>query len=96
MVLLLGACTAGVNDVVATQGSTVAGFWQGLWHGLISPVTFFVSLFRDDVNIYEVHNDGNWYDTGFIVGVSTAFGGLNRSSSAARQRGRRAAPRDVE
>jgi len=27
------------------------------------------------VNIYEVQNDGNWYNFGFMIGVAIAFGG---------------------
>jgi hypothetical protein len=27
------------------------------------------------VNIYEVHNDGNWYDFGFVLGAGILFGG---------------------
>jgi len=46
---------------------------MGLWQGLISPLTFIVSLFTDDVSIYEVHNNGGWYDFGFILGIG-AFG----------------------
>jgi hypothetical protein len=84
VVLLLGACAAGGNDTV--QGPDPAGFWLGLWHGIISPITFLVSLFRDDVNIYEVHNNGNWYDAGFMLGVSTIFSGSARSGSTARSR----------
>jgi hypothetical protein len=45
----------------------------GLWQGLISPITFIVSLFTTKVNIYEVHNNGNWYDFGFMLGVAAAF-----------------------
>jgi hypothetical protein len=60
-----------------------AGFWLGLWHGLITPVTFVISLFTDHVNIYEVHNNGNWYDFGYVLGLMTAFGGAARSGSAA-------------
>src|ERR687897_2056227 len=73
----LAACAAGPNpqlDVPPATGS-VAGFWQGLWHGIISPVTFVISLFTADVNIYEVHNDGNWYDFGFVLGAGILFGG---------------------
>ncbi len=74
---VLAGCTAGVNpavDVPDVDGK-VAGFWTGLWHGLISFVTFIISLFTDKVNIYELHNSGNWYDFGFILGVSIIFGG---------------------
>lgn len=34
-----------------------------------------ISLFTDTVNLYEVHNNGNWYDFGFILGLSCSLGG---------------------
>jgi len=34
-----------------------------------------MSLFTDNVNLYEVHNDGNWYDFGFVLGAGMHFGG---------------------
>ena len=45
----------------------------GLWHGIITPVTFVISLFNENVNIYEVHNNGNWYNFGFVFGLSIVF-----------------------
>ena len=81
-ILLLAGCAAGTNptvDVVNAAGKS-AGFWSGLWHGLISCVTFIISLFSDNVNVYEVHNSGNWYDFGFMLGVSTIFGGSARGA----------------
>ena len=80
--LLLVGCAAGNNptvDVLDADGES-AGFWSGLWHGIISPVTFIISLFSDNVNIYEVHNGGNWYDFGFMFGVSIVFGGGARAA----------------
>jgi hypothetical protein len=41
----------------------------------IAPLTFLISLFSPGVRIYETHNRGRWYDFGFIIGVSGAFGG---------------------
>lgn len=75
--LLLTACAAGPNPTLGTAppGGDVAGFWQGLWHGIISPITFLISLFTEDVNLYEVHNNGNWYDFGFVLGAGILFGG---------------------
>lgn len=71
---------------MATVGSTqLAGFWLGLWHGLISPITFLVSLFNDHVSIYEVHNNGGWYNFGFMIGVSVIFGGGPGSASRRRR-----------
>ena len=66
---------AGPGSRFQIPGATPAGFWAGLWHGLISPITFLVSLFSPNVRIYETNNRGRWYDFGFIIGVSGAFGG---------------------
>jgi hypothetical protein len=82
--LVLTACTAGPNTAV--DAAAASGFWWGLWHGLISPITFVVSLFTDAVNVYEVHNTGNWYDFGFIAGVSVAFSGPAASRRSPRRR----------
>jgi hypothetical protein len=82
VLLLMASCAAGINpavDVPDADGKT-AGFWSGLWHGIISPITFIISLFSDKVNVYEVYNSGNWYDFGFIFGVAIIFGGGGRGS----------------
>jgi hypothetical protein len=70
-------------------GPDPAGFWLGLWQGLISPITFLISLFTSEVNIYEVQNNGNWYDFGFMLGVAMAFGGGAGGGSATAGRARR-------
>jgi len=86
--LTLSACAAGPNEMVDT-GPDPAGFWPGLWQGLISPITFVISLFTSEINIYEVQNNGNWYDFGFMLGVALAFGGGAGGSSASAGRVRR-------
>ena len=77
LVLVLAACAPGANPEVgvAPPDGDVAGFWEGLWQGFISPVTFIISLFSDNVSLYEVHNSGNWYDFGFVLGAGILFGG---------------------
>jgi hypothetical protein len=84
-VLVLAACAAGPNDVAQVGAPHLAGFWQGLWHGIISPVTFVISLFNHNVNIYEVHNNGNWYNFGFMLGITLIFS----SGAGGSARGRR-------
>jgi hypothetical protein len=66
---------AGSNSKYQQPGAQPAGFLGGLWHGLISPFTFIISLFSPGVRIYETKNSGRWYDFGFIIGISAAFGG---------------------
>lgn len=75
VVVVIAACAPGVSPAVAGGDGDVAGFWLGLWHGIIAPITFLVSLFTDDVNLYEVHNSGNWYDFGFVIGAGILFSG---------------------
>jgi len=89
VLVLLVACVPGPNPEVGTaqQGEKVAGFWRGLWQGIIAPVTFFISLFTDDVSVYEVHNKGNWYDFGFVLGAGILFGGGFLGSRKKRYRG---------
>ncbi len=87
LVVLLAGCAPGTNTFVgsADDKGVVAGFWRGLWHGLISPVTFIISLFTRNVQLYDVHNNGGWYDFGFMLGVSIIFGG---GAGASRRRRR--------
>lgn len=51
------------------EGAKPAGFWAGFWHGLIAPVTFIVSLFNDNVSVWETSNKGKLYEFGFLLGV---------------------------
>lgn len=91
--VVLAGCAASAPDSATTAAATTAaaqpaGFWLGLWHGLICPITFLVSLFNSHVGIYEVHNSGGWYDFGFVLGLSVAFGGASRSGNGAGRRSR--------
>ena len=83
LVVLLASCAAGPNPEVGTavaETGEVPGFWYGLWHGVIAPVTFLISLFSDAINVYEVRNSGNWYDAGFMFGLTISLGGGGASS----------------
>jgi hypothetical protein len=81
-VLLLSGC-AQVNQAQDTVGADgVAGFWPGLWQGFILPVSFIISLFSDKYGIYEIHNNGNWYNFGFVFGTWIIFGSILASKSS--------------
>jgi hypothetical protein len=53
-----------------------AGFFTGVWHGWIAPISLIVGLFSDGVRIYEPYNTGWWYDFGFYIAVIAGFGGI--------------------
>ncbi len=84
---VLTGCAPGPNALAGSAGSggVVAGFWRGLWNGIISPITFIISLFNSQVQIYEVHNNGGWYNFGFLLGVSIIFGGGGASTRRSRR-----------
>ena len=79
----LAGCAPGPNPSKAVAGKhgEVAGFWIGLWQGFIAPLVFVASLFKADLNVYEVHNNGVWYNFGYLFGLACFFGGgRNRAS----------------
>ena len=81
---ILAGCAPGANQSKATASGRgmVAGFWLGLWQGFVAPFVFVVSLFKSSVGIYEVHNNGAWYNFGYLFGLACIFGGGgNRAAS---------------
>lgn len=86
LVIMLSSCAAG--DAQFTPGSP-AGFWYGLWHGVISLLSLIIHVFNNDVFVYEVNNTGGWYDFGFLLGVICIWGGgshMSCKSSAEKKR----------
>ena len=45
-----------------------AGFLLGIYHGYVALVSLILSIFAD-IEIYEVHNTGWWYDLGFCLTI---------------------------
>lgn len=72
----LAACAAGDARFTAVDP---AGFWQGLWHGIIAPIAFVIGRFSEGVEIYERANTGGWYDFGYLLGLSCLWGGGRQS-----------------
>ena len=77
----LTSCTAGNEKFDIDPAS----FWMGLWHGFISLVTFIISIFNDNVTIYEVNNSGWTYNLGFIIGICIFYGGSSKGTCRKRR-----------
>lgn len=90
--LLMTACAAGDPKFTAEA----AGFWTGLWHGVISFITLIIGIFSDTVRVYEVHNTGGWYDFGFLLGATCFWGGSQSAYHRGFRRGRRSAELEDE
>lgn len=74
---ILAGCAPGANQFkgMPSEHNAVAGFWLGIWQGFIAPFVFVLSLFKDNVSIYEAHNNGAWYNLGYLFGLACFFGG---------------------
>ena len=62
------------------------GFLMGLWHGLIFPLAWIVSLFAPNIAIYAVPNNGGWYDFGYFLGIVVFGVGARRGHVVLRGR----------
>ena len=71
------SCLPGPNTLEKTPNDEgkIAGFWTGLWHGLLAPITFIISIFTKNVRFYEVYNSGFWYNFGFVIGAGLFLSG---------------------
>jgi hypothetical protein len=67
--------TPGPNPLLnqPDENGRLAGLGQGLWQGLIAPITLVSSFFNENMQMYEVHNNGNEYNLGFLLGVALVF-----------------------
>jgi hypothetical protein len=77
LVLLLTAIVSGCFPGGSSYSpDQPAGFFSGIWHGWIAPLSLIVGLFQEGIRIYEPYNTGWWYDFGFYIAVISGFGGI--------------------
>jgi hypothetical protein len=84
--LLLGA---GIYIIVNHVGMATrvgysaepANFWLGLWQGAIIFLSFIASWFDKNIVLYQVHNNGLWYNIGFMIGLVIAIGSGAKGSN---------------
>lgn len=77
MIVLVTVVVSGCipGDGKASADNT-AGFFWGVWHGWLAPLSLIISIFNRDIRIYEVYNSGWWYDFGYYMAIISGFGGL--------------------
>jgi hypothetical protein len=89
MALHLPACLKTACAATQASGAVAAGapgFFAGLWHGLIFPLAWIVSLFAPNIAIYAVPNNGGWYDFGYFLGIVVFGVGARRGHVMVRGR----------
>jgi hypothetical protein len=74
LVFTVSGCMPGVgNNSIENQ----AGFFMGIWHGWIAPISLLMGFFNHRIAIYEIYNVGWWYDLGFYIAIISGFGGIS-------------------
>ncbi len=81
-IVLVASCADVEPNVAKCITGHTYGFWGGLWHGMILPFSCIGSLFSDDIAVWAVNNNGNWYTFGFFLGI----GGLGFGTSSSRRK----------
>ncbi|NWL86767.1 hypothetical protein DMN77_04035 [Paenibacillus sp. 79R4] len=74
LMVLLSGCVPGDGTYTAQNQ---AGFFWGIWHGWVAPISLVIGLFNHDIRIYEINNSGWWYDLGYYLAVISGFGGIS-------------------
>lgn len=69
ILLLVNSCTAKSQDIHNSLSGPISGFWNGIWHGMISLITLIMSCFDKNIAMYDINNNGAWYNFGFLIGV---------------------------
>lgn len=78
VILILSGCIPGDGS---HTNDDPAGFFWGIWHGWMAPISLIMGIFRDNIRVYEVFNTGWWYDFGFYMAIIGGFGGISLSRS---------------
>jgi len=74
LVFVISSCVPGGGS---SSAEDPAGFFMGIWHGWIAPISLIWGIFNPDVGIYEVYNTGWWYDFGFYIAIVGGFGSFS-------------------
>jgi len=77
LVLVLLIVTSCMPGGGSSGPDDTAGFFMGIWHGWIAPISVIFGFFNSSIRIYEVYNTGWWYDFGFYMAIISGFGGLS-------------------
>jgi hypothetical protein len=72
--LIIMACAPGGG---VYNSDRPAGFFVGIWHGWIAPISLIWGLFNPEIRVYEPFNTGWWYDLGFYIAIVGGFGSFS-------------------
>lgn len=71
---ILSGCAPGSGS---STPDNPAGFFTGVWHGWIAPISLIWGIFNKTIRVYEPINTGWFYDFGFYIAIIGGFGGIS-------------------
>lgn len=74
MVMILTGCIPGDGR---NSHQRPAGFFWGIWHGWMAPISLIIGIFDSKIRIYEVYNNGWPYDFGYYIAIISGFGSVS-------------------
>ncbi len=80
MIVIICACLFCFISCIPGDGTYIekpAGFFSGVWHGWIAPLSLVLGLLDEKIRVYEKINTGWAYDFGFYMAIISGFGGLS-------------------
>jgi hypothetical protein len=72
-----------------------ANFWLGLWQGLIVFLSFIASWFDNNIVLYQVNNNGFWYNLGYIIALFVSIGAFAGGSREAGKESKKEAKKEI-
>lgn len=72
--ILLAGCVPGDGHNTADKP---AGFFWGIWHGWMAPISLLIGIFDSKIRVYEIFNNGWTYDFGFYIAIIGGFGSIS-------------------
>ncbi|WP_442600506.1 hypothetical protein [Paenibacillus sp. KN14-4R] len=74
LMCLLTGCVPGDGT---NNAQNHAGFFWGIWHGWLAPISLIIGIFKNNIRLYETYNSGWWYDLGYYIAIISGFGGIS-------------------
>jgi len=62
-----------------------ANFLLSLRQGLVIVLSFIASWFDNNIVLYQAHDNGFWYNLGYLIALSVSVGGIARGSRTRRK-----------
>lgn len=77
LIMLMSLLTGCIPGDGSNNTQDPAGFFMGVWHGWIAPISLIIGAFNHDIRLYETYNSGWWYDFGYYIAIISGFGGIS-------------------